>query len=81
MKTVTPKKLKTLTPAKAVKKQATKKLSKSDPDYYSKIGQISAAKRKMTSEQFSAMAKRSHNPASRPNGYHGGRPRKVQETE
>jgi len=52
-------------------------LKKSDPDYFSKIGQISAAKRAMTSEEFSAMAKKSH--LTRPkSSYKGGRPKKVQ---
>jgi hypothetical protein len=41
------------------------KLSKRDPDYYSKIGKISAERRKMTPEQFSDMARRSHLPTSK----------------
>lgn len=48
-----------------------KKLSKKDPDYYSKIGAISARKRKMTSADFSAMAKASHPRKV----YKGGRPK------
>jgi len=36
------------------------KLSKSDPDFYSKIGKISAKKRKIPREQFVAWAKKSH---------------------
>jgi len=52
-------------------------LKKSDPDYYRKIGQISAARRQMSSEEFSAMAKKSH--LTRPkSSYKGGRPKKVQ---
>jgi hypothetical protein len=46
------------------------KLSKSDPDYYAKIGKISALKRKLKPSVFSEMAKRSH---PRPE-YRGGRP-------
>lgn len=50
------------------------KLSKNDPDYYSKIGKISAEKRirKLGTSYFSDMAKKSH-PRSE---YHGGRPPK-----
>jgi len=65
------------TPSKPPKKSG---LSKSDPDYYRKIGIISAQKRKMTSEQFSAMAKLSHAPGSR-DGYHGGRKKKEDSTQ
>ena len=51
-------------------------LTKSDPNYYSAIGKISAAKRAMSSEEFSAMAKKSH--LTRPkSSYKGGRPKKV----
>jgi hypothetical protein len=83
MNTLRPKKLRTETIEPEVKKRASrkKKLSKDDPDYYSKIGQISAKKRKMTSEDFAAMAKKSHNPSSRPDGYKGGRPKKDPDTE
>jgi len=49
-------------------------LSKSDPLYYSKIGKISAKKRKLTSEDFSEMAKASH--PRKPEGYRGGRKKK-----
>ena len=56
-------------PAKPVKKV---RLSKKDPDYYKKIGQISAAKRKMTSEDFSEMARKSHPRKT----YSGGRKKK-----
>jgi len=52
-------------------------LKKSDPDYFRKIGLISAQKRKragtITSEQLSAWAKKSH---PRKDGYHGGRRKK-----
>lgn len=47
-------------------------LSKSDPDYFKKIGLISAQKRQLSSEQMSLMAKASHPRQS----YHGGRPKK-----
>lgn len=71
-----PKKLEVKPAVKAVRsKPAAAKLSKADPDYYSKIGAISAQKRKISSEQFSEMAKKSHpRPAS---GYRGGRKKKV----
>lgn len=64
-----------LKPATVKKQSKPRKtgLSKSDPDYYAKIGAISAKKRKMSSADFSAMAKKSH---PRPGGYHGGRPKK-----
>jgi hypothetical protein len=77
MKRLEPKKPRALNPEPAVKKRPSKPtktgLSKKDPDYYSKIGAISAAKRKMKPEQFSEMARRSH---PRPGGYFGGRPKK-----
>lgn len=70
MKTLKPKTPRTLKPKAVASKPV--KLSKSDPNYYSKIGQISAAKRQMTKEQFSAMAKKSH--LNRPaRSYKGGR--------
>ena len=79
------KKLKQLTPKAAVKtspsKPAPAKLSKNDPDYYSKIGQISAQKRQLSSEVYAAMARRSHNKTSRPDGYHGGRPKQAKTDE
>jgi hypothetical protein len=65
----------------AVQKQPSKprkkKLSKSDPAYFSKIGSISAKKRAITSEQFSEMARKSH--PRKPGVSKGGRPKKVQE--
>lgn len=51
---------------------------KGHPDYFRIIGIRSAAKRKMTSQDFSAMARASHGPNSRRDGYHGGRKRKGQ---
>lgn len=79
MKKLKPKKVRTIKPQPAVKAKQSKpkvKLSKSDPDYFKKIGLISAKKRKMTPEQFSAMAKKSHAPTSKRDGYHGGRKKK-----
>lgn len=77
MKKATPKKVRTVDIKPAVNKTPTKPrkktgLSKSDPDYYAKIGAISAAKRKITSEQFAAWARKSHPRKS----YNGGRPKK-----
>ena len=81
MKTQTVKKPKAATLKKVQKaKPAKGKLKKSDPNYYSKIGQISAAARKLKSDYFSEMAKLSHaanNPKAKRNGYHGGRKPKV----
>ena len=78
MKTVKPKPVKKATIKKAVKQnpKPKKKLSKKDPDYYSKIGAISAAKRKLNREFFSNMARLSHASGSRPEGYKGGRKKK-----
>jgi hypothetical protein len=71
------KKLKQLEVKQAVQSSQSKPkptgLSKSDPNYYSKIGKISAARRQMTSEEFSHMAKLSHVNRTE---YHGGRPKK-----
>lgn len=55
----------------ATKKKAAKtpKLSKADPDYFKKIGMISAKKRRKTTD-YSALAKASHPRKS----YNGGRP-------
>jgi hypothetical protein len=76
MKTVTLKTVKKAVIKKAVKKAPSKpkqKLSKKDPNYYSKIGAISAAKRKLNRQYFSDMAAKSHGPDSARDGYHGGR--------
>lgn len=51
--------------------------SKTDPDYFKILGRISARKRKNV--DFSAMAKLSHGPTSKRDGYHGGRKKKGQE--
>lgn len=60
----------------APKSKPKKKLSKLDPNYYSKIGHLSAKARKMTSEQMSEIEKLSH---PRKSGYHGGRKKKTDE--
>jgi hypothetical protein len=73
VKKLATKKVKATPIKKAVKSRPVKrKLKKSDPDYYSKIGKISAAKRKLNSKYFSKMAAKSHAPGCR-DGYHGGR--------
>lgn len=64
------KKVRKLKPEPKVKKQQSKPvkrtgLSKSDPNYFSKIGKLSAKRRKMSSEAFAAMAKLSHAPGVR----------------
>jgi hypothetical protein len=79
MKHVQLKQLRRVTLKSAVKAKPSKPskpkrvgLSKADPEYFSKMGKISAKKRKMTSEQFSEMARLSHvnQPKTR---YNGGR--------
>lgn len=55
---------------KTASKPAKTGLRKSDPDYYRKIGLISAKKRKMTSDDFAEMARKSHPRKV----YKGGRP-------
>jgi hypothetical protein len=84
MKTIKPKTIPTITPEPAVKPKQSKPvkktgLSKKDPNYYAKIGAISAAKRKLSKSFFSEMARKSHNPESRPEGYRGGRKKKAVE--
>lgn len=77
MKKQTVKKIKKAAVKKVGKPTRVKvKLSKSDPDYYKKIGQISARKRKLDPSYFSDMASRSHAAGCRPDGYHGGRKKK-----
>lgn len=77
MKKQTVKKIKKAAVKKVGKPTRVKvKLSKSDPDYYKKIGQISARKRKLDSSYFSDMAAKSHGPESKRDGYHGGRKKK-----
>lgn len=57
-------------------KSAPIKLSKKDPDFYSKIAKLAGKKlrRKYGKGYFSKLAKKSH---PRKDGYHGGRPKKV----
>ena len=79
MKTVIPKKLRTVDIKPKIKKTPTRPpkktgLSKSDPQYYSKIGAISAEKRKISSEQFREWAMLSH---PRKPGHVGGRKKKT----
>ena len=86
MKKETPKKVRAVNITPEVKKTPSKPpkrtgLSKSDPDYYKKIGLISAQKRKMSSEEFSAMARKSHGPGSKRTGYFGGRKKKEDSTQ
>jgi hypothetical protein len=81
MKKITTKKPKSVATKKVEKlKPVTEKLSKQDPEYYKKIGEISAKKRKLNSTYFSDMAKKSHLPGSR-DGYHGGRKPKTDKPE
>lgn len=75
MKKQTIKKPKTVVSKKA--HPVGQKMSKDDPDYYSKIGAISAARRKLSSEYFSDMAVKSHGINSSRTGYFGGRKKKV----
>lgn len=53
------------------------KLSKDDPEFYSKIAKMAGKKlrKKRGKKYFSELAKRSHLPGKR-DGYHGGRPKK-----
>ncbi len=75
MKKLEPKKPRTMNPPPAIKKSSSKpkKLSKSDPQYFSKIGLISARKRNISSEQFAEWARKSH---PRTGAAKGGRPKK-----
>lgn len=64
-KKLRPKTPKKLIPKPGVKKAPSKpmkKLKKSDPGYFAKIGAISAAKRRLDSDYFSNMARLSHGP-------------------
>ena len=77
MKTLKPKAVRTVKPKAAVQPAPSKpeKLSKADPLYYSKIGAISAARRALSKDYFSDMAKKSH--INRPaRSYRGGRKKK-----
>lgn len=72
MKQIKKQAVRKVTPKKAAAKPK-KKLSKKDPDFYAKIGAISAAKRKLSPEFFSDMARKSHINRTE---YHGGRKKK-----
>lgn len=57
------KRIRVLTPKPLVKSEPSKPkvaLSKSDPDFFSKLGEISAKRRNLPSDTFSAMAAASH---------------------
>lgn len=78
MKKLEVKKPRSLNIPPATVKRSTKKkvrLSKSDPDYFSKIGKISAEKRGLTSKDFSKLATLSHQKRKK-STYRGGRPKK-----
>jgi hypothetical protein len=81
MKKLTPKRPRRIKIEPEVKKKASKPvktgLSKSDPDFYKKIGLLSVKRRKLSSEDYAAMASLSH---PRPE-YHGGRPKKTDDDE
>ena len=63
--------------ARMEKTKKTKKYTKKDPNFYSKIAAIAGANlvRKKGTEYFSKLAKKSHPRAE----YHGGRPKKTKE--
>jgi hypothetical protein len=57
------KRIRVLTPPPLVKETPSKpevKLSKAQPDFYKRLGSISAVKRHLPAETFSAMAAASH---------------------
>jgi hypothetical protein len=57
------KKIRVLTPPPLVKETPSKplvKLSKAQPDFFKRLGAISAAKRNLPASTFSAMAANSH---------------------
>jgi hypothetical protein len=57
------KRIRVFTPKPLVKEKPSKpkvKLSKGDPDFYSKLGSVSAEKRSLPSSTFSEMAAASH---------------------
>ena len=57
------KRIRVLTPPPLVKEAPSKpevKLSKAQPDFYKRLGAISAVKRHLPAETFSAMASASH---------------------
>ena len=57
------KRIRVLTPPPLVKEAPSKqkvKLTKADPNFFRKLGEVSAAKRNLPSDTFSAMASASH---------------------
>ncbi len=57
------KRIRTLKPKPFAKPEQSKpavKLSKADPDFFSKLGEVSAAKRALPVETFQEMARKSH---------------------
>ena len=57
------KRIRTITPKPLVKEKPSKpkvKLSKADPDFFRKLGSVSAEKRHLPSDTFSKMASLSH---------------------
>ena len=57
------KKIRVIVPKPLVKEKPSKpkvKLSKADPDFFKKLGSVSADKRNLPSSTFSEMASRSH---------------------
>ena len=57
------KKIRVIVPKPLVKEKPSKpkvKLSKADPDFFKKLGSVSADKRNLPSSTFSEMAYRSH---------------------
>jgi hypothetical protein len=65
------KKIRSLTPKPLVKQKPSKPtrtgLSKDDPEFFHKLGKLSAQKRALPPEEFSSMAARSHQPDSKRN--------------
>ncbi len=57
-----------------------KKLTKDDPEFYSTIAKMAGQSllKKKGKSYFSDLAKKSHGPKSKRDGYHGGRPKKDQ---
>ena len=80
MKKLEPKKPRAINIEPEVKKRPSKPkktgLSKSDPDYYRKIGLRSAKKRKISSEQFAEWARKSHLNRTKESYQAAGRPKK-----
>lgn len=79
MKKLEPKKPRQLDLKPQVKKAPSKprkvRLSKNDPNYFSKMGKISAKRRKISPEQFAEWGRLGHVNRD-PSTYRGGRPKK-----